>query len=481
MIETKENLKKKVLSIFNNKGILIDKRLSRLSDRFKSLPGFVSDYLVNALVDPDDPTPGLSKIEKIMIENYSESNQTDLIKAKIRSAGEYSILGQLKCRYDQSRDSFWAEIPSIGDQYIRIDPIVINEHGDSLLSTGAWGTTKVVFDDSFSIRNKKYPFYVLDFKPLQITKIDVDDWIEKRNHFSTEEWIDLIISTIGFSPDKLSKREKMLYLIRLIPFIESNTNFVELGATETGKTYFYRYLSSHSFVLSGAKTTIATLFYDKLRRKQGILCNKDCIMFDEISHTNWRGEEDLINMLKDFMNNGRFGRGSDEFSSQCSIVFAGNIDCDRDKKAVKGYYRHLFCVLPQIIQNDRAFLDRINGFIPGWEMPQISESAYSNEVGFMADYFSEIMHRMRMRSYNQLISENIDFGNMGIRNQNSITKNASGLLKLIFPHRTPRSIEKEELKLVLDESVSLRNLVLDQLKIILPSEFKQAKLEYSFK
>jgi ATP-dependent Lon protease len=481
MNATEHDLSQKATSVFGSEGILVDKKLSALSDQFKKLPKFVVDYLINGLVDPNNPGEGLAKIDQIMSQNYVESEKRELIKSQIKQNGVHSLLGHIRCRYDQAKDEYWADLGALGDQYVRIDPFIINEHGDTLLTTGAWGTVDIAFDDNYTLKSKRYPFYVIKFVPLQITKINVDEWIDKRNSFTRDEWIDLLVTSVGFDPSAFTFEEKILYLVRLVPFVEANMNMIELGPTETGKTFGYRCLSSYGFVLSGSSTTVASLFYNKLRRKQGIICHRDCVMFDEIGHSNWTGQDDLVNMLKDFMNAGRFGRDTQEFSSDASIVFAGNIDCDRNRKEVKGFYRHLFAVLPPIIANDRAFLDRIHGYIPGWKAPQISEANYAKGVGFMADYLSEIMHQLRSRYYGHIIDNRIDFNSMGQRNQTSTVKIASGLLKLIFPHKTLDTISNDELELVTDIGTSLRQRVVSQLAVISPGEFGGTKLSWDFK
>ncbi len=476
-----ECLDDKALSVFGNNGVVIDKKLASLSDHFRKLPRFVVDYLIGALVDPGNPSEGLDKIGTIMRENFVESDEKELIKSRIRQRGVHSLLGHIQCRYDQGKDEYWADIGALGDQYVRIAPEIIAEYGDTLLTTGAWGTIDVAFDDAYAVRSRRYPFYVVKFVPLQITRINLDDWIDKRRSFTTDEWIDLMISSVGFNPAAFSMEEKLLYLVRLIPFVEANVNMIELGGVETGKTYAYRSLSSYGFVLSGAKTTVASLFYNKLRRQQGIVCYRDCVMFDEIGNANWSGQDELVSMMKDFMNCGKFGRDTDEFSSDASMVFAGNIDCDREKREVKGFHRHLFAVLPHIIQSDRAFLDRLNGYIPGWKMPQISEANYSQGIGFMSDFLSEVLHQLRSRYYGHIIDDRIDFGKMGQRNKTSIVKMSSGLMKLIFPDRTKDTITEEELKLVVDTSVDLRQRVVNQLAIISPGEFDGAKLKWQEK
>jgi len=485
MVNTKT--KGKASEVFPEHGIIVDKSLGCLSEQFRKLPSFVVDYLISEMVDPENPTPGLDRISKLLNDHFMNADQKDLVKSKIRENGEYTLIGRIRCRYDESKDEYWVDVTSLGNQYVRIDPYLIAEYGDSLLTTGAWGVFKIVYDDTFIMRNKLYPFIVMDFKPIQITGISVDTWIERRSQFTDDEWLDLMITSIGFDPSSLSVEEKWWYMARLVPFIESNINLVELGPPETGKTFAYQSLSSYGFVISGGQTTVASLFYDKLRRQLGLLGHRDVVMFDEFATTSnrgankWSGQSDLIDMLKDFMNSGRFGRGTAEFASGCSTMFAGNIDCDREKGTVSVRYRSLFSPFPQVVNQDRAFLDRIHGFIPGWRIPQIRESKLAKSEGFMADYISEIMHRMRDRNYANVVLENVDFGQMSQRNQRSLVRIGSGLLKLMFPHRTTETVEQHELKTVLDIAVDLRQRVVDQLAIISPNEFGGVKLDYQIK
>lgn len=471
----------KIKRIFPETGIIIHKGLASLSDQFKKLPSFAVDYLISTFVDADDPSPGIAKINQLLTENYVEASEKELVKSRIRELGQYNLLGDIRCRYDQGKDEYFAEIAVLGDQFIRISPYVMAEYGDNLLSPGAWGTITVAFDPTYKVRSKLYPFIVTDFTPFQIINLDLDKWVERRNEFTDREWFELLINSIGFDPHQLTEQEKVVLFARLMPFVESNLNLLELGPPETGKTFCYRSLSSYGFVISGSKTTIASLFFNKLRRRLGVIGYKDCVMFDEIAHAEMNGQQDLVNMMKDFMNTGKFARGDTEFGSECSIVFGGNIDCDRSKKTTKGYYRHLFTPLPRIIQNDRAFLDRLHGYIPGWCAAQIAEGNFSKSQGFMADYFSEIMHKLRARNYSHIILEHVNFGNMTLRNQTAITRMSSALLKLLYPHRSISTIQSNELTYVLDIAASLRQRVVDQLAIISPAEFGNIKLSYTLR
>jgi ATP-dependent Lon protease len=483
VVETE--IKQKITDVFWEKGIIIDKSLTYLNEQFRKLPSFVIDFLVAEMVDQNDPSPGLERINQLLIDHYMESSEKELVKSKIREQGEYVLIGRIYCRFDENKDSYWVDVPALGNQYIRINPYLIAEHGETLLTTGVWGVFKIVYDDSFSVKTKRYPFVITEFKPMQITGIDVDKWVESRKQFTDDEWIDLMINSIGFDPDCLSQEEKLLYMVRLVPFIEANINMIELGPTMTGKTFGCQSLSSYGFVVSGSQTTVASLFYDKLRRRLGLFGHRDVVAFDEFASSRggnkWSGQGDLIDLLKDYMNSGRFGRGTAEFVSDCSTVFLGNIDCDRENRTVSVRCRNLFSPLPQVVNRDRAFLDRIHGFIPGWRIGPIRESDLSKSYGFMADYISEIMHRMRSRNYANIILQNVDFGRMGQRDQRSLVRIGSGLLKLLYPHKTTETVTYEELTAVLDVAVDLRQRVLDQLVVISPGEFGNIKLSYSFK
>ena len=483
MIGEKE--KNKLRVIFREPGIIIDKSMSKWDDQWRKLPSFVIDYLLSQMVDPSNPTIGLEKISKLLNDHFMDSDQKELVKSHIRERGEFVLIGHIRCRLDEAKDEYWVDVTALGNQYVRINPQIIAQYGEILLTSGAWGVFKIVYDESYSIRKRLYPFLVTEFRPIQIININVDNWISRREQFSDDEWINLLITSIGFDPDYLSDTEKWLYLVRLVPFIESNINMIELGPPETGKTFAYQSLSSHGFVVSGGQTTVASLFYDKLRRQLGLVGYKDVVMFDEFASgrggNKWSSQNDLADMLKDFMNSGRFGRGTAEFSSGCSTMFAGNIDCDRKQKIVAARYRNLFAPLPSMINQDRAFLDRIHGFIPGWKIPQICEARLARQHGFMADYLSEIIHKMRDRSYASLILGNVDFGQMSQRNQRSLVRIGSGLLKLVFPHKTADTVTLKELKTVLDIAVDLRQRVIQQLAVIAPSEFGGIKLSYTMK
>jgi ATP-dependent Lon protease len=455
------------------------KPLTRWNDAYKEFPRYVMEYLCARYVEPANPIAGQMRIDRLLQEHYVDSDAKELIKSRIREKHEYILLGSLQVRLDAGRDHYWAEVPALGDNYVRISPRVLQEFGDILLTGGAWGTMTIEYDNHYELQGRIYPFFVREFKPFQITRIDLADYIAKRQLFTDVEWIDLLITSIGFNPDKFDQRTKILYLLRLVPFVEPNYNLIELGPRETGKTYTYRNTSSRSFVISGGKATPATLFYHLASHKIGILGYRDVIFFDEIANTRFADPEATISVLKDYMQTGRFSRGALEFNSQASIVLGGNIDTDLGNKRPAERYTQLFEVLPPELGKDTAFLDRIHAFLPGWEMPKIQPENYATGYGFITDYLAEIFTLLRKQThFITAIQSKASFEAITGRNQTAIAKTATGLLKLIYPHRTVNDLQDSEAKFCLSLAAECRERVIDQLAVLAPGEFKKVKFGY---
>jgi len=448
------------------------KPLTRWNEAYKEFPRYVLEYLCARYVDPGNPVAGQARIDRLLQEHYVESDAKELIKSRIKEKGEYVLLGSLQVRLDAARDHYWAEVPALGDNFVRISARVLDEYGEALLTGGAWGTMTIEYDARYEIRGRIFPFFVREFKPFQITRLDLDDYIEKRRLFTTTEWIDLLIQTIGFNPARFSEREKLLMLLRLVPFVEANYNLIELGPRETGKTYTYRNTSSRSFVISGGKATPATLFYNVASRKIGILGYRDVVFFDEIASTSFTDPEATVSVLKDYMQTGRFSRGPLEFTAQASIVLGGNIDTDMTLRQPVSRYRHLFEALPPELGADTAFLDRLHGFLPGWELPKIRPENYAQGYGFITDYMAEIFARFRRRNYQTIVNAQVDFSSLTGRNQDAIRKTTAGLLKLIFPQRTVDDLQADELEMCTELAFECRQRVVEQLAIQAPGEFK---------
>jgi ATP-dependent Lon protease len=332
-------------------------------------------------------------------------------------------------------------------------------------------------DGTYEIKGRKYPFYIREFTALQYTRLNLDDFVEKRSSFTDDEWLDLLVQSIGFNPARFEQRTKMLMLLRLVPFVESNFNLIELGPRETGKTYTFRNTSNRGFVVSGGKATPATLFYNKASRKLGVIGLKHLVFFDEIANTRFDDAEASISVLKDYMQTGKFSRGDQEFSSSCSVILGGNIETNLELRQPESHYSHLFQVLPVELQ-DPAFLDRIHVYLPGWEIPKIRPENYAMGYGLLTDYMAEIFAELRRRNFQTHVNASVDMGNMTGRNQDAIKKTTAGLLKLLYPHHGPDTIAREEIAPLVDMAVEMRRRVTDQLAKMLPAEF--TGVEYKF-
>lgn len=468
----------KILQVLGDRVIL--KPLTRWNEAYKEFPRYVMEYLVSRYVDPAEPVAGQHKIDKILSEHYSESAKKELIKSRIKERGQYALLGQLTVRLDQGRDHYWATVPALGDDTVRISQQVLAKEGDVLMTSGAWGTMEVEYDGTYEIRGRKYPFYIREFTPLQYTRLSLDEFVEKRHSFTEDEWLDLLVQSIGFNPAKFERRVKMLMMMRLVPFVEPNYNLIELGPRETGKTYTFRNTSNRAFVVSGGKATPATLFYNKASRKLGVIGLKQLVFFDEIANTRFDDAEASISVLKDYMQTGKFTRGDQEFTAPCSIVLGGNIDTNLDLRQPDNRYLHLFQVLPLELQ-DPAFLDRIHAYLPGWEMPKIRPENYATGYGLLTDYMAEIFAELRRRNFQIHVNAWVDMGTMTGRNQDAIKKTTAGLMKLLHPHRNPDSITHKELVPLLEMAVEMRKRVTDQLAKILPAEFGEVEYTYTLK
>lgn len=465
----------KVASLMQDRVVL--KPLTRWNEAYKEFPRYVMEYLCARYVDPGNPVAGQQRIDRLLQEHYVDSEARELIRSRIKEKGEYVLLGSLQVRLDASRDHYWADVPALGANDVRISQRVLQEYGDTLLTGGAWGTMTIEYDAKYELSGKIYPFFVREFKPFQITRLDIDDYVAKRRLFSDMEWVDLLITSIGFNPSRFDQRTKMLFLLRLVPFVEPNYNLIELGPRETGKTYTYRNTSSRSFVVSGGKATPATLFYNLASRKIGILGYRDVIFFDEIANTRFGDPESTISVLKDYMQTGRFGRGPLEMSSTASIVLGGNIDTDLARRKPVERYVHLFEVLPPELQ-DTAFLDRIHAFLPGWELPKIQPENYAEGYGFITDYLAEIFTRLRRQThFLTAVYAHAHLDGLTGRNQNAVAKTASGLLKLIYPHRTVDDLQRDELAACLYLAAECRERIIAQLAIMAPEEFKAVRFE----
>ena len=386
------------------------------------------------------------------------------------------MIANLEARLVETEDKYWATISAINENFVNIPENIVRQY-PMLLSGGMWGTIDLTYDET-EIHNKKIrPFKVTAFTPFQVSVINLDEYIEKRSEFTADEWIHVLVDSCGLDPGKMTRRQKLIYLCRCIPLVETNVNVVELAPRETGKTYLYRNVSYYAHVLSGGKATPAQLFINLNTGKIGEVGTRDAVVFDEIANTDFTNPKSFVSIMQGYMQDARFSRGKKEILAFASLVFVGNIDVQGSLPHEK--YYHLFEPLPDFMQVI-AFLDRIHAYLPGWEIPKLAPDSYSKDYGFITDYFCEIMHELRridllgpVRKRFDLIDLSKTSHGVSGRDQRAIMKTTSGLLKLLYPDGRISDEELEELLLL---SCEFRQRVRDQLHLIAPGEYDKLKL-----
>jgi ATP-dependent Lon protease len=409
---------------------------------------------------------------------FYEPEEKEIVKHKLVMEGAVKLIDELRVIVDietgihigviQTLD-IWAEVP-----------IDIVEKNKATLVTGMWGLiTLKRTSETKEIFGRPIAAVVTNFQPFQSPDTDPKILEEARQYFTLDEWIDVLINTIGLDPSVYSPRQKMLLLSRLVPVIESNVNIAEFGPRQTGKTYLYRNVSNYVRIISGGNISPATLFYNLRTKVPGELVVKDLVVFDEISKVRFPNPDEMMGKLKDYMESGMFERGDKKAPSDASLVFMGNIQVEMGSE---GYIpvEDLTYVLPETMR-DSAFIDRIHGQIPGWELPKISQSKYhlSKGYGIASDYFAEAIHFMRKESLAGLVSQHVELSdNFKIRDEKSVKRIASGLLKLLFPNKT---FDKKELEMIVNTALEYRQRIRDWLHMVDPGEFLKEKLAVKVK
>ena len=461
-------------------GYVVNKGLSSRED-IRRVPKFVSEHLLTQISEESDPlvfSEKLMKVIELVNTLYPEPKDRDRILDRIVIKKlPCKIIDEIKVEVDEKHEIRKAIIPSLNLTNIMISDKVVEEN-EQLLSTGIWGLASLKYSEPIVDEKGKpitLPVFVDEFKPFHVANIDLKEFIEKREYFTLDEWIDVLINTIGLNPEVYNQKQKLILISRFIPLVENNVNLMEFGPRATGKTYFYRNISFYTRIISGGQVTPAQLFYNIARRTIGEIGMKDCIVFDEVSKVTFPHPEEMMGKLKDYMVDGHFERGPKKATSLCSLVFMGNIE-------VSGYVpiKDVNYVLPDCMRNDTAFIDRIHGIIPGWEIPKIkkSEVHLSKNYGFSVDYFSEILHELRKLDFTPLIRSMVELNKVTIRDEIGIYRTASGLAKILFPNK---EFGKDELALVMNFAVEIRQKVADLLNKMAPGEFEKKKIEWRYR
>lgn len=434
-------------------------------------PRYVVEYLIDNYCTEENFRDDLHQVVRRLRENFVHGAEAEKIRHTIRETRNHAIIASLEVRLQETEDKYWGAIGAINESFVNVSEGLVRQY-PMLLSGGMWGTITLTYDET-EVHNKKIrPFKVVEFTPFQIAVIDLAEFVEKRREFDESEWLDILVNSVGLNPCLMSRREKLLYLLRLVPLVEANFNCIELAPRETGKTYLYRNISYYSHVLSGGKATPAGLFINNATGKVGIVGSRDAVVFDEIANTDFTDPKALVSIMQGYMQDAKFSRGKKEILAFASIVLVGNLDV-QNKLPHEKYY-HLFEPLPDFLQVE-AFIDRIHCYTPGWEIPKIKPDAMSQDYGFITDYFAEIMHEMRRldvvgRLKDRYRLADLSAAGTGVtgRDVRGIEKTLSGLLRLMYPHG---EVNDEQLGELLSLAIEGRQRVRNQLHLMAPGEY----------
>lgn len=485
----------------NFPGKVVRKDLTSLMKKGANVPTYVLEYLLGMYCATDDEEAieiGLSKIKRILSENYVRPDQSEYVKSKIKENGQYTIIDKITVVFDDREDKYVARFTNL-----RMDPFEVSSdlviHNEKLLVGGIWCILKIEYvglerereeneqetfeEDIFGNQKKKKkikkkkskydsPFEIASLKPIQMPNLDLDEIKQARSNFSKEEWMTLLLRSAGYEPEELTKKEKLHYLLRFVPFIQKNYNLVELGPRGTGKSHAYSELSPYSILMSSGTTTVSNMFYNMASHRVGLVGNWDCIAFDEVAGIT-QASADMVQIMKNYMANGSFARGADSISSDASIAFEGNTF-----RSVADMMRttNLFEPFPEEFNNDSAFFDRIHAYLPGWETPKLRSSLFTKRYGLISDCFSEFCHAMRKYDFTNSFSQYFELNNQfNTRDTIAVGRTFSGMAKLIYPDE---NMTKEETREILEYAIECRRRVKEQLRKMTPGEFSDVNLGY---
>ncbi|MBI4606626.1 MAG: BREX system Lon protease-like protein BrxL [Planctomycetes bacterium] len=456
----------KVRRLFGDR--IVDKGLAQ-QEAFARLPRYVSEYLIAKYVRPETQAQDLDRIKVQIRERLPDADRRELIKDRLVREGQYVLIDSVEVRVDLRSGQRFATVPALEERNARIEAGVL-ERNPGLLTGGMWGTVKLWYRPE---ADPDRPVEVVGFTPFQADVTSVDDVIAARKELTTEEWVRLMLTSVGLDPSAFpSDRVRLLLLARLVPLVEGNVNLIELGPRQTGKTFLLRNTSPQAFVVSGGKSSPANLFVNLSTRAVGIVGSRKVVVFDEVASTTFADAEATVSMLKDYMESGQFSRGAKTYSSDASIVLAGTLDVDGARPA--GRYRHLFEALPDELV-DAAFLDRIHGYLPGWEIPKVTRACLWRGPAFVTDYFGEYLlalRRLELRgevhrlSFNQHLTQ---------RDLVAVERLTAGLLKLVHPDG---DFTESELAALASLAVEMRQRVHDQLGVLAPGEFHSKAIAF---
>ncbi|WP_411815460.1 BREX system Lon protease-like protein BrxL [Gordonia sp. SND2] len=452
-------------------GVVVRKDLVKAVKGNAIVPSYVLEYLLGQYAASDEEATiqaGISSVRQILADHYVHRNQSELVKSTIRERGRYKIIDRVTVSLNDKDDVYEAEFANLGIKQVLVESATITAH-PKLLVGGVWCICDIEYFHSDNSR--VVPWILGSIKPIQLSHFDFDSYTTSRSHFTTEEWIDLLIQSIGFNPDLFGRRAKLIQLVRLIPFVERNYNLVELGPKGTGKSHIFSEFSPHGMLISGGEVTVPKLFVNNSNGRLGLVGYWDVVAFDEFAGKKKRTDKALVDIMKNYMANKSFSRGVETLGAEASMVFVGNTS-----HTVPFMLKHsdLFDELPESY-HDSAFLDRLHFYIPGWEVDTIRSEMFSDGYGFVVDYIAEVLKSMRNTDLSDRYQQHFTLGSdISTRDRDGIHKTFSGLMKILYPHG---EASQEEIEEILQFAIEGRKRVKDQ---ILRIDSTMAAVKFGF-
>ena len=435
---------------------------------------YVLEFLLGQYCSSDDDAvieQGVQNVKKILAENFVRPDEAQKVLSRLRKKGSYTVIDMVTARLDMKRNLYVASFSNLGITNVLLDDEYPEKY-DRLLCGGIWCIVQLDYEYVEEEKKNGMPVQIRKLTPIQMPHVEIEELKEGRKQFTEDEWLDIMMRSIGMEPDELTEREKWLLLLRMVPLVENNFNLCELGPRSTGKSHLYKEISPNSILVSGGQTTVANLFYNMGRKTVGLVGLWDCVAFDEVAGINFK-DKDGIQIMKDYMASGSFARGKEEKAASASMVFVGNINQSVD---VLLKTSSLFDPFPPEMGTDTAFLDRMHCYIPGWEIPKFRPEHFTDDYGFITDYLSEFVRELRKEQYGDALDEYFRLGrNLNQRDTIAVRKMVGGLVKLMYPDGV---YTKEQLEEILKIALEMRRRVKEQLKKLGGMEFYDVNFSY---
>ena len=471
MISNRETIKQKLREQFS--GRIVRKDLTKKIKEGANVPVYVLEFLLGQYCSSDDESiieQGVQHVKRILADNFVRPDEAQKILSMLRQKGSYTVIDKITVQLNVKSDTYMAEFSNLGLKELPISE-EYPERYDRLLCGGIWCIVQLEYE-FIEEEKRSSPIKVRKLTPIQMPHVEMDDLKEGRKAFTKDEWMDVILRSVGMEPDALKPREKWLLLARMIPLVENNFNLCELGPRSTGKSHLYKEISPNSILVSGGQTTVANLFYNMGRKTVGLVGLWDVVAFDEVAGIKFK-DKDGIQIMKDYMASGSFARGKEEKAATASMVFVGNINQSVD---VLLKTSSLFDPFPPEMGMDTAFLDRMHCYIPGWEIPKFRPEHFTNDWGFITDYLAEFLRELRKEQFGDALDRYFHLGrNLNQRDTIAVRRMVGGFIKLLYPDG---NYTKEELEEILVLALEMRRRAKEQLKKLGGMEFYDVNFSY---